>query len=595
MNRTRLRYNQLSKSILGDVMIEFYPKLLAVSVIEGHRLSTRWHTGETLEVDVTSLTDLLVIPPREDQVVVTDSGNISYGHSGAWMEGEKELFSSDVYALAQEQAGKVSHAMLVDWQQRNLLTKRSIATFLGIKDDDVMAYLSAKTTIPQVVWLACLGWESSQSIAFKKPDDKIITLKVSDDGVWQDLMKFVHDHSPEQIVRLTGYKGDMPTDTDQAFWTNRPNQPIWSWQDLSKTISPRSPNRPELSQFIPDEEVKKIKLQLNNLLFELAKLDNYSGINQQKVESYQDAIGIVERYRNTLKQLYVDEGFGRTNDYRNLLVELVSKAPELTSQDLSKEALDNLSEKGIIETTKIILAASCYLLDHHYDYFYAWLGIAKTQRMLGMYFGLMIKVQDYVDSDRRRAPLVKAYNKLQDKVTGCVFFALDRKFNPIEWPYRNQRDQHNQPSVYNLRADNEFFESVKLCFKAHFPDHLLSDDSLRLKMDIVLEGAEVKKYLKQKGKSVKDGTSDTNQRIVQAKKSITFEDKYELERYIYLRITQELFRKYDYSEFERKVFFAGCSKTDCPRQQRTKSLLEQSLNDIERYVMSPLTGLLKKK
>ena len=105
----------------------FYPKLQAVKSLEPYRLSTTWSTGEVLEVDVSSVMRgpafAEICKPEVFGKVHTD------GFSIKWFD--TELGPDNVYAWANEQAGKVSHEMFGDWMYRNKLSLSGAAEALA--------------------------------------------------------------------------------------------------------------------------------------------------------------------------------------------------------------------------------------------------------------------------------------------------------------------------------------------------------------------------------------------------------------------------------------------------------------------------------
>lgn len=139
----------------------FHPKLQAVEALAPYRLRTSWSTGEVLEVDLESV--LHSIPALADLLdpnIFAKAHLAEWGHGIEWLDAE--LGADNVYALAKEQAGEVSHQMFDTWMHRNGLSLKTAAEALGLSRRMVSYYRTAQKAIPRAIWLACLGWEATR-------------------------------------------------------------------------------------------------------------------------------------------------------------------------------------------------------------------------------------------------------------------------------------------------------------------------------------------------------------------------------------------------------------------------------------------------
>ncbi len=143
-------------------MSEFFkPKLQAVTALAPYRLETRWDTGEVLEVDVgATLRSVPALAPLLDPDTFAKARIDDWGHGISWLDAE--LGADNVYALAKEQSGAVSHQMWDAWMRRNNLSLQTAAQALGISRRMVSYYRTAQKPVPRAIWLACLGWEAIQ-------------------------------------------------------------------------------------------------------------------------------------------------------------------------------------------------------------------------------------------------------------------------------------------------------------------------------------------------------------------------------------------------------------------------------------------------
>ena len=142
----------------------FHPKLLTVKAQPDWRLRTTWSTGEVLEVDVEKiLRKTAVLRPLLDQTVFAQARLAPLGLGVEWFD--TELAADNLYALGQEQAGKVSHQLFDGWMQRNDLSLTTAAAALGISRRMTSYYRTAQKPIPRAIWLACLGWEATRPAA----------------------------------------------------------------------------------------------------------------------------------------------------------------------------------------------------------------------------------------------------------------------------------------------------------------------------------------------------------------------------------------------------------------------------------------------
>lgn len=139
----------------------FFPKLVAVAALVPYRLSTTWSTGEVLEVDIGDILQKIpALAPILDAEVFMRARIAEWGGSIEWFD--TELGEDNIYALAKEQAGEVSHEMFGDWMARNNLSLTTAAEALGISRRMVSYYRTAHKAIPRSIWLACIGWEATR-------------------------------------------------------------------------------------------------------------------------------------------------------------------------------------------------------------------------------------------------------------------------------------------------------------------------------------------------------------------------------------------------------------------------------------------------
>lgn len=139
----------------------FFPKLTAVTALAPYHLRTTWSTGEVLDVDVGDiLRKIPALAPILNPEVFRRVHIAEWGGSIEWFD--TELGEDNIYALAKEQAGEVSHEMFGDWMLRNHLSLTTAAEALGISRRMVSYYRTAHKAIPRAIWLACLGWEATR-------------------------------------------------------------------------------------------------------------------------------------------------------------------------------------------------------------------------------------------------------------------------------------------------------------------------------------------------------------------------------------------------------------------------------------------------
>jgi len=146
----------------------FFPKLTAVAALAPYHLRTTWSTGEVLEVDVGDiLRQIPALAPILNPEVFMRVHIAEWGGSIEWFD--TEFGEDNIYALAKEQAGEVSHEMFGDWMLRNHLSLTTAAEALGISRRMVSYYRTAHKAIPRSIWLACLGWEATRPTTKKLP------------------------------------------------------------------------------------------------------------------------------------------------------------------------------------------------------------------------------------------------------------------------------------------------------------------------------------------------------------------------------------------------------------------------------------------
>lgn len=134
-----------------------------VTALAPYTVRTVWKTKKVLDVDLEQL--LRSVP---DLTPILDPENFKKVHVGEW-GGTVEWFDSElgadnIYALAKEQAGQISHEMFGEWMRRNSLSLSTAAEALGMSRRMVSYYRTAQKPIPRHIWLACLGWEAAGGV-----------------------------------------------------------------------------------------------------------------------------------------------------------------------------------------------------------------------------------------------------------------------------------------------------------------------------------------------------------------------------------------------------------------------------------------------
>lgn len=116
---------------------------------------------------VVDLTDWIAntkaLTKLKDQALFANARVGEHGASVVWIDDELELGADNLRNLSEEQAGGIGHERMVEWMHRNNLTQDRAAEAIGISRRMLNYYLSAEKPIPKTVWLACLGWETSQA------------------------------------------------------------------------------------------------------------------------------------------------------------------------------------------------------------------------------------------------------------------------------------------------------------------------------------------------------------------------------------------------------------------------------------------------
>lgn len=113
---------------------------------------------------VIDLTDWIAnthaLAPLKDQALFATVRVGEHGTSVVWIDDVLDLGADNLRNLAAEQAGGIGHERLIEWMHRNDLTQERASSAIGLSRRMLNYYLSAEKPIPQMVWLACLGWES---------------------------------------------------------------------------------------------------------------------------------------------------------------------------------------------------------------------------------------------------------------------------------------------------------------------------------------------------------------------------------------------------------------------------------------------------
>lgn len=99
----------------------------------------------------------------KDQALFSRARIGEHGTAVVWIEDELDLGADNLRNLSEEQAGGIGHERIVEWMYRNNLTQERAAEAIGISRRMLNYYLAAEKPIPKTVWLACLGWETSQT------------------------------------------------------------------------------------------------------------------------------------------------------------------------------------------------------------------------------------------------------------------------------------------------------------------------------------------------------------------------------------------------------------------------------------------------
>ncbi|MCX7144090.1 MAG: helix-turn-helix transcriptional regulator [Proteobacteria bacterium] len=86
-----------------------------------------------------------------------------HGASVVFIDDELDLGADNLRNLEAEQSGGIGHERMIEWMLRNDLTQQRAADAIGISRRMLNYYLSAEKPIPKTVWLACIGWEGSQT------------------------------------------------------------------------------------------------------------------------------------------------------------------------------------------------------------------------------------------------------------------------------------------------------------------------------------------------------------------------------------------------------------------------------------------------
>jgi hypothetical protein len=114
-------------------------------------------------VDLTDwIKNTKALAPLKDQALFAKARVGEHGATVVWVDDEIELGADNLRNLVEEQSDGIGHERIIEWMHRNNLTQERAAEAIGLSRRMLNYYLSAEKPIPQMVWLACLGWESQR-------------------------------------------------------------------------------------------------------------------------------------------------------------------------------------------------------------------------------------------------------------------------------------------------------------------------------------------------------------------------------------------------------------------------------------------------
>jgi hypothetical protein len=100
------------------------------------------------------------LSPLKDPALFAKARVGEHGTAVVWIDDVLDLGADNLRNLATEQSGGIGHERMIEWMHRNNLTQKRTVEAIGISRRMLNYYLAAVKPIPQIVWLACLGWES---------------------------------------------------------------------------------------------------------------------------------------------------------------------------------------------------------------------------------------------------------------------------------------------------------------------------------------------------------------------------------------------------------------------------------------------------
>ena len=138
--------------------------ITALSVCPPVGLAVTFGDGASFSVDLGPLIQAYpTLKPLQDATVFSQAHRDARGGYVIWIDDELELAADNLRNLAVEQAGGIGHERLWGWIDKHSLTQDRAALALGISRRMLNYYLSGAKAIPKTIWLACLGWETTQS------------------------------------------------------------------------------------------------------------------------------------------------------------------------------------------------------------------------------------------------------------------------------------------------------------------------------------------------------------------------------------------------------------------------------------------------
>lgn len=153
------------------------PNIKNARIVGPLAIEIDWSTGETLRVDLSSLTDPPFDALRDDEFFAKMQCD-DWGHGLDW-PGGLDMGADRLYELGREQAGLPTASEFNAWMQRNGLSLSAAAETLGMTRRMIVHYRTGSRPIPKVVELACkwLEVERNQFRTQREDASVVTTLK----------------------------------------------------------------------------------------------------------------------------------------------------------------------------------------------------------------------------------------------------------------------------------------------------------------------------------------------------------------------------------------------------------------------------------